>query len=70
MKAEELRDITAEELKDILAEYQRRHFPEGRTASAMFETGRGGQPEVLVVTLPRRSPPVALPPPPKSDGSS
>lgn len=43
--------MSAEDVKRVLESYQREHFPKGRCASAMFETGEVGGPETLVVIL-------------------
>lgn len=47
---------TAEEVKAMLRAYLDAHHPQGRSASAMFDTGTPGQqPEVLVITTPREA---------------
>lgn len=53
--------VTAEDVKQVLDAYQREHFPGGRWASAMFDTGTD-QPETLVTTRP--APGVSDPPSP------
>ncbi len=43
--------MSAEEMKSTLEQYQREHYPDGRVASAMFETGPGLPTETLVVLV-------------------
>lgn len=56
MDAKEQGDkVTVEQVKAVLAAYQRDNFPQGKWASAMFDTGVDGCPETLTVIPTRPS---------------
>lgn len=39
---------TVDDVKRVLEAYRMEHFPDGKWASAMFDTGIDGEPETLV----------------------